>query len=123
MDPIEEAARRAAASLNLEALLSTRESDYATIQKERGALCRRLATSVAKSNEREAERKCLLSELEGARLALRRREGETDAVRVAASAERSSHLETQAELTRADKQANRMDRESDGLCSEISLKS
>jgi hypothetical protein len=67
MDPIEEAARRAAASFNCEALLSTHKSDYAAIQKERGALCRRLATSVAESNKREAERERLLFELEGAR--------------------------------------------------------
>jgi hypothetical protein len=34
MDPIEEATRRAAASLNHKALLSTCKSDYPTIQKE-----------------------------------------------------------------------------------------
>ncbi len=63
MDPIEEAARRAAASLNREVLLSTCDSNYAVIQKERGALCRRLATSVEESNEREAERERLPTKL------------------------------------------------------------
>jgi hypothetical protein len=118
MDLIEEAARRAAASFNCKA------SNFAATQKERDVLCRHLATSMAELNERNAaKRKCLLSKLEGVRSALRRREGETDAAGVAALAERASHLETRAELVRADKRANRKDRESNGLHSKISLKS
>ena len=76
-DQIEKAARRSAASLNREALLSAYESNYA-LSRHRGgkgrteqAPCR----EVAEANERSTERDCLAAELEGVREELRRRGG------------------------------------------------
>ncbi len=119
-DPIEEAARRAAESLNREALITTHESNYVAIQKERDALRRRLAERDADANERAVEHERLLLELEGARSALQRKEDEMDTARAAISEERASQAETKAELTRAGERADRLDREADGLRAEIS---
>jgi nucleoprotein TPR len=118
-DQIEVAARRAAASLNREALLSAYESNYAAIEGERDGLRRRLAERDAEANERSAERDRLAAELKGAREELRRRGEEATAADAAASSERARHSETRAELELAGERADRMDREADGLRAEI----
>ncbi|KAL3809139.1 hypothetical protein ACHAXA_007242 [Cyclostephanos tholiformis] len=90
------------------------------IRRERDGLRRLLVRRDAEAEERAAERERLLAELEGARAALRRREGEAAAAGMAVVAERGSHEGTRAELARALERADRIDREADGLRAEIS---
>ena len=63
--------------------MTTHESNYVAIQRERDALRRRLAEKDADAIERAAERERLLSDLEGARSALRRMEDEMNASKAA----------------------------------------
>ena len=123
-DQIEKAARRSAASLNREALLSAYESNYA-LSRHRGgkgrteqAPCR----EVAEANERSTERDCLAAELEGVREELRRRGGgrRRRTPPYSPSARGTRNSETWAELELAGKHTDRMDREADGLRAEIS---
>ena len=120
-DQIKEAAWRAVALLNREALLSANKSNYATIEGERDRLCRRLAERDTEANECSAERDGLAAELEGAREELRQwRGGDAAAADAAESSERARHSETWAELELAGELTDRIDREADGLRAEIS---
>ena len=120
-DQIKEAAWRAVALLNREALLSANKSNYAAIEGERDILRRRLAERDTEANECSAERDGLAAELEGAKEELRQwRGGDAAAADAAESSERARHSETWAELELAGELTDRIDREADGLRAEIS---
>ena len=119
IDPIDEAARSAAASLNREALYATYESNVAALERERDELRRALDSRVEYAANKDGEVKRLMSELDDARALLGTKDGEFAKLRSEVAAERDARDDAERRLLREGERNDRLMGEADALRADI----
>lgn len=116
----EAAARNASDILNRDALYSTYESNYATLQSERDALRRRLAAAQADADKRSTEKEALQLEYDDMKLKFRQGEEKILHIQSQLSSEQAQRIELQRTLEHTNETIDRAFKEADTLRSEIS---
>jgi len=119
MDPVDRAAREAAASLNREALYSTYESNFAALQGERDDLRRQLAAKNEASSKQNEEHAKLKREMEQMKLEMEQKDEEQEKTRGTMRSERNAREETERQLACSQERTDRVEMEADGLRAEI----
>lgn len=118
-DPILKAARDQAASLNRDALYSTYESNYTTLQNDRDDLRRQLVAKHDESKQQLEEYSHLKEEMEKLRTAVIQKEQEQNVLRGNVTSEKTTHSDTRHQLTCSNERIDRIEREGDNLRAEI----
>eukprot|EP00579_Thalassiosira_antarctica_P013616 CAMPEP_0201939780 /NCGR_PEP_ID=MMETSP0903-20130614/43907_1 /ASSEMBLY_ACC=CAM_ASM_000552 /TAXON_ID=420261 /ORGANISM="Thalassiosira antarctica, Strain CCMP982" /LENGTH=2217 /DNA_ID=CAMNT_0048481399 /DNA_START=64 /DNA_END=6717 /DNA_ORIENTATION=- len=120
IDPIDRAAREAAASLNQEALYSTYESNFDILRKERDELRRQLVTKDEASSKQSEEYTKLKQEMDSMKVQLHQKDGEQEKMRGILQSEHNSKEGTNRQLVCSQERTDRVEKEADGLRGEIS---
>ena len=113
------AARDTALALNRDALYSTYEANYATLQSERDELRRELSTKDDESTKQREGYNALKEEMQKMRVQMESTNVEKESLRGLIQTEKSKNDEAQRQLTDANERTDRIERESDSLRSEI----
>ena len=119
-DPIEYAARKQAEKLNRDALFTTYESNYKSIQRENDMLRKRLTEKDAELVNYVNEISKVRSNLDTAQLALQQKVDSASSFNNMYQSERTNHETTKSELLCATERSDRLLREADHLRAEIS---
>ena len=119
-DAIETAARAAAATLNREALYTTYETNYATVQNDRDELRKRLNVKDVEAARQSEENKRLKLELANVKREMEGVDESKEEMRGLVSGEKSKHNDTLRQLECERERVDRGERESDALRKEIS---
>jgi len=119
-DPAVKAALDEARKLNKDALLSTLESKYTTLQKERDNLLSQLATRDGQVSKHAAECTKLSSEVDQLKSQLQARDDSQSKLQSNIQSEKNSRGEMERKLQYSQERIDRIEQESDNLRKEIS---